>query len=339
MKVDFLRILLFQYAIIGMIYWFWGGLFLIAAAVPIVLGARLFRRGPSFFLPAYLPFLALWNFQAVFSTAFLLYHRYLPRPGQLGFLLFNAVFLIPFHGATAILFADFFWKRLGRRLSWAAKFATAAPFVVVLVAYSRRAILRMAAEPAPSSIDVSAPASIKVMFLTIVAFSLAGILIASVGKAERRKKRVIPFAGLTVAGIALYLVSNVPYSGFMSFILNGFIWLAANVPAFIVLAIGARRERLDLAPRGLQISRLSEIDKRYRLSEREREILALACCGRLNQEIARELHISIETVKKHLYNVFKKTGVRNRIQLFLLISGEELSLPAESLKDAKPRKK
>ena len=39
--------------------------------------------------------------------------------------------------------------------------------------------------------------------------------------------------------------------------------------------------------------------------------------------IAGEHHISTDTVKKRLHNVFRKTGVRNRVQLFLLISGEE----------------
>ncbi len=128
---------------------------------------------------------------------------------------------------------------------------------------------------------------------------------------------------MTVAGITIVFVLNVPYSDFLSFILNGLIWLAANVPAFIVLAAGARRERPDPVQRGLLVSRLEEIGQRYGLSERESEILALACCGRMNKDIARELHISLETVKKHLYNIFRKTGVRSRVQLFLLVSGEE----------------
>jgi len=307
-----------------MVHGLLGGLFLAAAVAPIAVGARLFRRGPSSFLPAYLPYLALWNFQAVFSTAFFLYIRYLPTMGQMGFLLFNAILLIPVHAATVIFYADFLWKRLGRRLSWAAKSALAIPFIVILATYARRAILRLIADPAPSSFDVVPPASAKIMVLALVVISLAGILIVGARKDERRKKQVIPFAGLTATGMALFLVlSGLPFSDFASYILSGFTWLAMNIPAFIILVIDAGRERTDSSRRSFRASRLEEIGEKCGLSEREREILALVCRGRLNQEIARELHISLDTVKKHLYNTFKKTGIRNRVQLFLLLSGDE----------------
>jgi DNA-binding NarL/FixJ family response regulator len=37
--------------------------------------------------------------------------------------------------------------------------------------------------------------------------------------------------------------------------------------------------------------------------------------GYANKEIADRLFISTETVKKHIYNVYKKLGVQNRVQL------------------------
>lgn len=72
------------------------------------------------------------------------------------------------------------------------------------------------------------------------------------------------------------------------------------------------------------MSRLREIVDRYGLSDREREILGWTVRGRLNKEIAAELFISPETVKEHLHNIFKKTSVRTRLQLFLLVQGGEL---------------
>lgn len=53
----------------------------------------------------------------------------------------------------------------------------------------------------------------------------------------------------------------------------------------------------------------------YNLTSREREILELVTKGFSNQEIADYLYISLCTVKTHLQNIFKKTGVANRTSL------------------------
>ena len=50
------------------------------------------------------------------------------------------------------------------------------------------------------------------------------------------------------------------------------------------------------------------------LSPRERSILELIGQGQSNKEIARQLHISPETVKSHVKNVFLKLGVERRAQ-------------------------
>jgi DNA-binding CsgD family transcriptional regulator len=55
--------------------------------------------------------------------------------------------------------------------------------------------------------------------------------------------------------------------------------------------------------------------ERYGITAREREIIELICAGKTNREIADALCISEATVKDHNYNVFRKTGVRNRVEL------------------------
>ncbi len=49
------------------------------------------------------------------------------------------------------------------------------------------------------------------------------------------------------------------------------------------------------------------------ISQREKEIVHLISKGLQNSEIANELYVSEDTVKKHLYNAYRKLGVRNRI--------------------------
>jgi DNA-binding CsgD family transcriptional regulator len=50
------------------------------------------------------------------------------------------------------------------------------------------------------------------------------------------------------------------------------------------------------------------------LSQREREILDLVAKGASNKEIAQDLHISTNTVKVHLRNIFAKVGASSRTE-------------------------
>jgi LuxR family transcriptional regulator of csgAB operon len=53
------------------------------------------------------------------------------------------------------------------------------------------------------------------------------------------------------------------------------------------------------------------------LSRRETEILGMVAVGAKNDEIANKLCISPHTVKTHLYNIYKKIHVGDRLQAVL----------------------
>ncbi|HZJ88250.1 MAG TPA: helix-turn-helix transcriptional regulator [Sphaerochaeta sp.] len=59
--------------------------------------------------------------------------------------------------------------------------------------------------------------------------------------------------------------------------------------------------------------------KKYGISERETEIIELLVEGLSNQQIAKELCISPNTVKTHIKNIYAKVEVNNRLQLFSLL--------------------
>jgi DNA-binding CsgD family transcriptional regulator len=50
------------------------------------------------------------------------------------------------------------------------------------------------------------------------------------------------------------------------------------------------------------------------LTQREQEILVHIRAGANNKMIARQLNISVNTVKSHIYNTFQKLGARNRVE-------------------------
>jgi pSer/pThr/pTyr-binding forkhead associated (FHA) protein len=51
------------------------------------------------------------------------------------------------------------------------------------------------------------------------------------------------------------------------------------------------------------------------LSAREREVLALVAAGRTDDQVARELYISVKTVHSHLDRIRDKSGLRRRAEL------------------------
>lgn len=55
-----------------------------------------------------------------------------------------------------------------------------------------------------------------------------------------------------------------------------------------------------------------------RLSEREKQIAFLVARGLKNKDIAAELTISENTVKRHLQSIFSKTGARDRLELAVI---------------------
>ncbi len=85
-------------------------------------------------------------------------------------------------------------------------------------------------------------------------------------------------------------------------ILNGEIWVSREIMTKFIPG-----------DKGLDPSRMEASV----LTPREIEILSLVAIGAKNEEIAEKLYISSNTVKTHIYNIFKKIDVPNRLQAAL----------------------
>jgi DNA-binding CsgD family transcriptional regulator len=77
----------------------------------------------------------------------------------------------------------------------------------------------------------------------------------------------------------------------------------------------------------LDCEELGEFAEMYGISARELEIVAQILTGRTNAEIAERLFISVSTAKNHIHNIYRKCGIRNRVELTMLVneSGDDSS--------------
>ena len=86
-------------------------------------------------------------------------------------------------------------------------------------------------------------------------------------------------------------------------LIKGEIWVSREILVDVALQSGPKMERA--------------VHEKADLSHREAEILALLSIGSSNDDIADKLFISPNTVKTHLYRIFRKIKVPNRFQAAL----------------------
>ena len=106
------------------------------------------------------------------------------------------------------------------------------------------------------------------------------------------------------------------------------IFYANDNPVHLMRGVRALLEGETWISREIMSKFIPEIEEARRLpanqtsvlSQREAEILGLVAEGAMNTEIAQTLYISRHTVKSHLYNIYKKIKVTNRLEAALWAS-------------------
>jgi DNA-binding CsgD family transcriptional regulator/uncharacterized membrane protein YhaH (DUF805 family) len=100
------------------------------------------------------------------------------------------------------------------------------------------------------------------------------------------------------------------------------VFLGINIPPLAILHHFLGRYPL-VRPVEAAPDAVEQIVRHVDLNQREREIVPLVAKGLTNDEIAAELFISTKTVKNNISSIYRKTGLRNRVELANLLGGHE----------------
>lgn len=97
-------------------------------------------------------------------------------------------------------------------------------------------------------------------------------------------------------------------------VLSGDYWIGGERVANLLTALNALMKQAAAGP-----------DKKtYGLTPRELEVVTCIVEGCSNKDVAKQFAISEETVKRHLSNIFDKTGVSTRLELALFAIAHKL---------------
>jgi two-component system, NarL family, nitrate/nitrite response regulator NarL len=99
-------------------------------------------------------------------------------------------------------------------------------------------------------------------------------------------------------------------------VLSGDYWIGGERVANLLTALNALVKQAAAVPER----------KTYGLTPRELEVVTCIVEGCSNKDVAKQFTISEETVKRHLSNIFDKTGVSTRLELALFAIAHKLVL-------------
>jgi DNA-binding CsgD family transcriptional regulator len=170
-------------------------------------------------------------------------------------------------------------------------------------------------------------AEISDLLTIVMLFSVHGFVISKSRAIENPDKQkgvrtfaVIYFISYAVFNLSDYITSHYTVHFILSFayVLPPLIYLERFFKRFY-------REHPAVPTNGVN---MEQIFARYNISNREQEIIRLISRGRTNREIADMLYVSLQTVKQHTYNIYRKLKVKNRVQLSNFIRNAANSNPS-----------
>ncbi len=163
-----------------------------------------------------------------------------------------------------------------------------------------------------------------VFSIILVVFTALTALFFMRKKANQKKKEAIKrFLILFSMAFFLFAISQIDFYylkiGITDY--DPMILLIVNLTPFLWLQMSKTKLSFWANTNSISLStNLSKTIDKYNISDREEEVIKLVIEGKSNKEIEEELYISFNTVKNHIYNIYKKIGVKSRTQLINFFS-------------------
>ncbi|MBN2509769.1 MAG: helix-turn-helix transcriptional regulator [Spirochaetales bacterium] len=163
--------------------------------------------------------------------------------------------------------------------------------------------------------------SIAVSFSALLSLAFQFAAISKILKARRRESGFVIFIILTfVYQIITLVFSATPVPGRISIGIYGY-HIAAVIFTIIayleILTFNLIKLSREFSGKEREISETAVGE--YNLTARETDIANLLLTGLNSREIGEKLFITKKTVDTHIYNIYKKCGVKNKLEFFNLL--------------------
>ena len=146
------------------------------------------------------------------------------------------------------------------------------------------------------------------------------LLVTSVTALGRRgldRNSMRSFSLFFLAGYTAFAVSHLDFylihSGFSKYY-DPMILLLINLCPLLWLRFFFEKDNRSASTSDVEET-LARFCGKFGISKRERDIIEQVMLGKSNKGIEKVLFISHNTVKNHIYNIFRKTGVGSRSEL------------------------
>jgi len=97
------------------------------------------------------------------------------------------------------------------------------------------------------------------------------------------------------------------------------VFISGNIPPVLYWRAYLKKHFIAPAIQKTDTLTWNQFIQEFKISKREEEVIRQLCEGKTNKEISDDLFISLQTVKDHIYRIYQKTDVKNRVQLINLI--------------------